>query len=130
MRNWRALLMIVGGVLLLFGESIDFGGVLPLPVVDGPLQLVIVEESENRPENIAKIVRDKAWRDGATARDVTLLIVDQHLQSAIDGGYTDAAKKTGLPSALLLDAAKELLVSEMVTGGTEQLDQMLSGVGR
>lgn len=131
MRNWPAILMMLGGALLLFGDSLpDFGGILPSPAVEGELTLVIVEESSERPENVAKIIRNQRWRDELGNKDVEFLAVDKDLPKAIDGGYTAAARQVGIPAALLIDKAKKLLIAELITGGTEQLDKMLAEVGR
>lgn len=123
------MLMILGGVLLLFGGGA--GGILPGPSVDGPLWLVVVEESQQRGPGMTDIVRDTAWRDSLAERDIRLRVYDVDQSAAIEAGYSDRARKAGLPAMIVVAAdSGDVVMERSLPGDSDAVDAALKEIGR
>lgn len=123
------ILMILGGVLLLFGGA--GGGILPGPSVDGPLWLVVVEESSQRGPDVTDIVRDTVWRESLEERDIRLRVYDVDQPAAIEAGYSDRARAAGLPAMIVVDAdSGDVVLERSLPGDSDAVDDVLRGIGR
>lgn len=123
------MLMIVGGLLLLFGGGA--GGILPGPSIDGPLWLVVVEESSQRGPDVTDLVRDTAWRESLTERDIRIRMYDVDQPAAIDAGYSDRARKAGLPAMIVVAAdSGEVVMERSLPGDSDAVDGALQEIGR
>ena len=129
-----ALLLILGGVTLLFGGSDGFSFPMPNPFpspdVDGPLWLIVVEESSDRGAAMVDIARDGAWQDSLVARDIRLRIYDVDNPAADEKGFSAMANSVGLPAMIVTDVGGKVLIEESLPGDSDAVDERLGRLGR
>ena len=128
---WPKLLLMIGGLALAISPFADRFSV-PFAIIDSsPVEdawVVVVEETSDRNVDTAKIASDGAFWRGLEARGVSWRFYDIDSENA--KSYVQEAKKTGLPSLIILNAKGKVLKSCLLPKSTLEIDLIVKEVIR
>lgn len=99
MKYLSAILMIVGGLLLLLGPLLPLSGLTPVDA-EGAWVLIIEETSERSPV-VARLTGDQEYWQSLESRGLHWRFYDVDSENA--ASYRDKAKEVGLPALIIVD---------------------------
>ena len=104
------------------------GGVLPIPIPVPPSPkpgswVVLIEETEDRTDEIAKLINDQRWLDSLTAKQLKFRSYDDDQPEA--RSYAQAIQSLGVPAVVIVSPAGDVLGKFKFPAKREDLDRLI-----
>ena len=125
----RAIGNVVGVLLIVLGIYQHFSGsvVVPIPSpIPSPKPgswVVLVEETEDRTSDVAKLMADGAWMASLESRQLKFRLYDDDQPEA--ASYVPIANRTGLPAVVVVAPDGAVLGSFKLPADRPELDRLI-----
>lgn len=118
MKYLAAILMIIGGLLLMLSPMLSFSGFVSVDTEDA--WVVIIEETSERSPVVARLMGDQQYWQGLESRGVHWRSYD--VDSPDADSYRDKAKEVGLPALFIVDKGGTPLLAKPAPATTQGVD--------